>query len=85
MKINFKIITFLILILLFSSINASDSLGSVYKLKYYDLETDDNQFLRSLSEFNLQDLSRREFQLSLIELEKIGDRFANEGKLDKAL
>ncbi len=85
MKINFKIIVFLILFLLFSSINANDSLGNVYKLKYYNLETDDNQFLRSLSEFNLQELSRREFRLSLIELEKIGDRFAREGKLDKAL
>ncbi len=85
MRSKYKLIIFLILFLLVSSVKATDSLGCVYKLKYYDLKTSDDQFLSSLSEFDLQDLSRREFQLSVIELEKIGDRFAKEGKPDKAL
>lgn len=86
MRINFKLLlTVMILFLLFSSVNANNSLGNIYKLKYYDLKIGDDQFLKSLSEFNLQELSRKELHLSLNELEKIGDKFAKDGKLDKAL
>lgn len=80
-----KLILFLIPAVLFFNLNANDSLGTVYKLKYFDLKTDDELFLKSLSEFKLSELSRKELRESLVELEQIGDRFTNEGKFNKAL
>ena len=80
-----KLLVCMMLVLMFINLNANDSLGSVYKLKYFDLKTGDELFLKSLSEFKLNELSRKELHESLIELERIGDRFTNEGKLDKAL
>ena len=85
MKKNFALITIAFIIILSPLLSAEISSGNVLELKYFDLRISDDYFINSLSELNLSGLSRKDLNESITKLEKIGDTFAKDGKLDNAL
>ncbi len=80
------LLTAITFILVFTPIlSAEISSVNVFELKYFDLKISDSNFINSLSELDLSDLPRKELDKSIKKLEKIGDKFAEDGKFDNAL
>ncbi len=79
------LITLTFIFILSSGIFGDISYGNVHELKYFDLKISDSQFINSLSQLDLMNLPRKELEDSIVKLEKIGDSFTQQGKLDEAL
>jgi len=84
MKIRSVLILTLMVFVFSGMIFSNNSTGTINKIRFFHSISDDSSFAKSLSEFDFKKLPRNRVKNAIVELERIGDDFADKGELEKA-